>query len=189
MPSSGLWQFCSCLLTRWFFARGFFYPEDGGDTILRNVGSIDHIYTAPHRRRHHSSKIRKLTHRTSNQGIYELCSGFQPKLLISVPSANNLSLAPEIYAAPSQLYSITSEPASSVFRIMGKPSTHTNILFWNARSIKFKKYEFINYLNASNIPIALISETHLQPSTKFKYPNYITYRSDRLNQRGGGTAI
>jgi hypothetical protein len=41
--------------SRWFFARGFFYPEDGGDTILRNVGSIDHIYTAPHPRRRHSS--------------------------------------------------------------------------------------------------------------------------------------
>jgi hypothetical protein len=41
--------------SRWFFARGFFYPEDGGDTILRNVGSIDHIYTAAHPRRRHSS--------------------------------------------------------------------------------------------------------------------------------------
>jgi hypothetical protein len=34
---------------------GFFYPEDGGDTILRNVGSIGHIYTAPPPRRRHSS--------------------------------------------------------------------------------------------------------------------------------------
>jgi hypothetical protein len=51
----GLAPFCSYLLTRWFFARGFFYPEDGGDTILRNVGSIDHIYTAPHPRRRRSS--------------------------------------------------------------------------------------------------------------------------------------
>jgi hypothetical protein len=25
--------------SRWFLARGFFYPEDGGDTFLRNVGS------------------------------------------------------------------------------------------------------------------------------------------------------
>jgi hypothetical protein len=25
--------------SRWLFARGFFYPEDGGDTFLRNVGS------------------------------------------------------------------------------------------------------------------------------------------------------
>jgi hypothetical protein len=41
---------CSCL----FLARGFFCPEDGGDTILRNVGSHK-IYTAPHPRSRHSS--------------------------------------------------------------------------------------------------------------------------------------
>jgi hypothetical protein len=46
---------CSPAWARWFFARGFFYPEDGGDTILRNVGSIDYIYTAPHPSRRHSS--------------------------------------------------------------------------------------------------------------------------------------
>jgi hypothetical protein len=78
---------------------------------------------------------------------------------------------------------------SSVFLITGKPFTHTNILFWNARGIKSKKYEFINYLEANNIPIALISETRLQASMKLKCPNYITYRSDRLNQYGGGTSI
>jgi hypothetical protein len=27
--------------SRWFLARGFFYPEDGGDTFPRNVGSQD----------------------------------------------------------------------------------------------------------------------------------------------------
>jgi hypothetical protein len=32
----------------------FFYPEDGGDTLLRNVGSHK-IYTASHPRRSHSS--------------------------------------------------------------------------------------------------------------------------------------
>jgi hypothetical protein len=31
--------------SRWFLARGFFYPEDGGDKLLRNVGSHK-IYTA-----------------------------------------------------------------------------------------------------------------------------------------------
>jgi hypothetical protein len=40
---------CSC----WFLARGFFYHEDGGDMLLRNVGSHK-IYTAPHPRRRHS---------------------------------------------------------------------------------------------------------------------------------------
>jgi hypothetical protein len=32
-----------------------FYPEDGGDTVLRNVGS-QKIYTASRPRRQHSSK-------------------------------------------------------------------------------------------------------------------------------------
>jgi hypothetical protein len=41
--------------SRWFLARGFFYSEDGGDTFLRNIGSIHKIYTAPHPRRRHSS--------------------------------------------------------------------------------------------------------------------------------------
>jgi hypothetical protein len=40
----------------WFLARGFFYPEDGGDIFLRNVGSHK-IYTAPHPRRRYSSGI------------------------------------------------------------------------------------------------------------------------------------
>jgi hypothetical protein len=40
--------------SRWFLARGFFYPEGGGDRFLRNVSSHK-IYTAPHPRRRHSS--------------------------------------------------------------------------------------------------------------------------------------
>jgi hypothetical protein len=42
--------------SRWFLARGFFYPEDGGDTFLWNIG-LHKIYTAPHPRRRHSSII------------------------------------------------------------------------------------------------------------------------------------
>jgi hypothetical protein len=41
--------------SRWFLASGFFYPEDGGDMFLRNVGSHK-ICTAPHPRRRHSSQ-------------------------------------------------------------------------------------------------------------------------------------
>jgi hypothetical protein len=41
---------CSC----WFLTHRFFYPEDGSDTFLRNVGSHN-IYRAPHPRRRHSS--------------------------------------------------------------------------------------------------------------------------------------
>jgi hypothetical protein len=40
---------CSCC----FLALEFFYPEDVGDTFLRNVGSHK-TYTAPHPRRRHS---------------------------------------------------------------------------------------------------------------------------------------
>jgi hypothetical protein len=37
-----------------FLALGLFYPEDGGDTFLRNVSSHK-IYAVPHPRRRHSS--------------------------------------------------------------------------------------------------------------------------------------
>jgi hypothetical protein len=40
--------------SRWFLARGFFYPEKGGDSFLRNVDSHK-FYTAPYLRRRHSS--------------------------------------------------------------------------------------------------------------------------------------
>jgi hypothetical protein len=40
--------------SHWFLPRGFFYPEDGDDTFLRNVGSHK-IYTASHPRRWHFS--------------------------------------------------------------------------------------------------------------------------------------
>jgi hypothetical protein len=33
------------MAARWFEVHGFFYPEDGGDTFLRNIGSHK-IYTA-----------------------------------------------------------------------------------------------------------------------------------------------
>jgi hypothetical protein len=36
----------------------FFYPEDGGDTFLQNVGSHK-THTAPHPRRRHSSKAKE----------------------------------------------------------------------------------------------------------------------------------
>jgi hypothetical protein len=41
---------------RWFLARGFFCPEDGGDKFLQNVGSHK-ICTVPHPRKWHSSKL------------------------------------------------------------------------------------------------------------------------------------
>jgi hypothetical protein len=46
------WAAATC--SQWFLARGFFYPENGADMFLRNVGSHK-IYTAPHHRRRHPS--------------------------------------------------------------------------------------------------------------------------------------
>jgi hypothetical protein len=44
-------------VSRWLqSACGFFYPEDGGYTFLRNVGSHK-IYTAPNPRKRHSSQF------------------------------------------------------------------------------------------------------------------------------------
>jgi hypothetical protein len=71
---------------------------------------------------------------------------------------------------------------------MGNFSNNTSIVFWNARGVSNKKSEYFNYLEY-NIPIALLNETHLKPSIKFKCPNYCVYRSDRENRPGGGTAI
>jgi hypothetical protein len=47
---------CSTL----FLACGFFYPEDGGNTFLRNVG-LYKIYTVTHPRRLYSSMTKKIT--------------------------------------------------------------------------------------------------------------------------------
>jgi hypothetical protein len=44
----------SATCSHWFHARGFYYPEDGDDTFLRNVGSHK-LYMAKHPRRRHSS--------------------------------------------------------------------------------------------------------------------------------------
>jgi hypothetical protein len=52
---SGMWRRVFLVGSpRWFFARGFFYPEEGGDTFLRKV-SFHKKYTAPHPRKRHYS--------------------------------------------------------------------------------------------------------------------------------------
>lgn len=63
------------------------------------------------------------------------------------------------------------------------------ILFWNAQSIRNKKHEFLQLLQDNRIHVALINETHLNTNDKFTLRNYKVHRSDRVNRRGGGTAI
>jgi hypothetical protein len=48
--------FTTTLVARSRIFPFFFYPEDGGDMFLRNVG-LYNIYTAPHPRRRHSSNV------------------------------------------------------------------------------------------------------------------------------------
>jgi hypothetical protein len=50
--STGTQSAATC--TRWFLAREFFYPEDGSDAFIRNVGSHKK-YTGPHPRKRHST--------------------------------------------------------------------------------------------------------------------------------------
>jgi hypothetical protein len=49
MKNVVFWDVAPCgspaTCSSWFLARGFFNPEDGGDTFLRNVGAHK-IYTA-----------------------------------------------------------------------------------------------------------------------------------------------
>jgi hypothetical protein len=54
-----LWDVAATACSRLLLACGFFDPEFGGDTFLRNVGSHK-IYTAPHPRRGHSSRKQML---------------------------------------------------------------------------------------------------------------------------------
>ena len=68
-------------------------------------------------------------------------------------------------------------------------NTQTQILFWNAQSIRHTKHELLNLLQSDRIPVALINETHLRAEDKFTTRNFTTYRSDRQDGRGGGVAI
>lgn len=62
--------------------------------------------------------------------------------------------------------------------------------YWNANgSVITHKGEIIEFLKEYNIDVFFINESWLKPSKKFQLPNYITYRDDRLTNKGGGTAI
>lgn len=60
---------------------------------------------------------------------------------------------------------------------------------WNADGLEKKGYELRCFLSDHDIDILLIQETFLKPSHKFKIPNYLLYRDDRLGRQKGGTAI
>lgn len=71
---------------------------------------------------------------------------------------------------------------------------HTlNILFWNSDGLPKKFDEFSDYLENSDVDIALIQETRFWINKRFNIGNYTLHRKDREHQNRirnfGGTAI
>ena len=60
---------------------------------------------------------------------------------------------------------------------------------WNANGVLNRKDELVSFLADHHIDVALICETHLKETLAFSVPNYRVHRSDRLDGRGGGTAV
>lgn len=67
------------------------------------------------------------------------------------------------------------------------------ILYWNCQGVGNKKAELTNLVQQLKTHVILLNETQLSARSKFKIPNYITYRNDRVtltgNRATGGTAI
>ncbi|GJQ70782.1 hypothetical protein Trydic_g710 [Trypoxylus dichotomus] len=61
--------------------------------------------------------------------------------------------------------------------------------FWNTQGIAKKKDELRAFITNNEIDVAPLAETFLKASHTLNIPNYITYRTDRNIQPGGGTAI
>jgi hypothetical protein len=68
--------------------------------------------------------------------------------------------------------------------------TSLQIAFWNAGgTVNRDKKEIIHFLEEHDIDILLVNETWLKPHHNINFPNYSTYRTDRLSDKGGGTAV
>lgn len=65
-----------------------------------------------------------------------------------------------------------------------------SIILWNANGLNQHRTELDIYLHEKRIDIALITETHLTPQSKFYIPGYRIYRTDHPDGTShGGTAI
>ena len=67
--------------------------------------------------------------------------------------------------------------------------THIKIITWNAKGIRNKFFEFLNFLNGNDVDVALITETWLSSEIKLPSSIFKCYRMDRIGQMGGGVAI
>jgi hypothetical protein len=62
------------------------------------------------------------------------------------------------------------------------------ILLWNANGLTNHKNELFMILNEKRIDIALISETHFKPNTKFSFPRYSIFFSFHSDSTTHGSA-
>ncbi|KAJ8724709.1 hypothetical protein PYW07_015667 [Mythimna separata] len=58
------------------------------------------------------------------------------------------------------------------------------VLYWNARGLKSKVAPLHLLLKDQKIDVALISETHLGPADKIRFPGYYLYREDEKSAVG-----
>uniref|UniRef100_A0A1Y1NA23 Reverse transcriptase domain-containing protein n=1 Tax=Photinus pyralis TaxID=7054 RepID=A0A1Y1NA23_PHOPY len=63
------------------------------------------------------------------------------------------------------------------------------VIMWNANGLPHKNNELQEFVFRQNADVVLLSETHLVAGDTPKLPSYSLYRTDRVNRRGGGTAI
>ncbi|XP_035233534.1 uncharacterized protein LOC118205351 [Stegodyphus dumicola] len=71
-------------------------------------------------------------------------------------------------------------------------SRHINyakFMFFNCNGIKSQVTEIKDYINRHSLDIVLFNETHLRTTDSLKIANFDVFRSDRIHNRGGGTAI
>ncbi|GBO27713.1 hypothetical protein AVEN_4381-1 [Araneus ventricosus] len=64
-----------------------------------------------------------------------------------------------------------------------------NLIIWNAAGIRNKINQLKYFLLDWKPHILALQKTYLNPGDRLKFPNYSSYRTDRLTHRGGGTAI
>lgn len=65
-----------------------------------------------------------------------------------------------------------------------------SVILWNANGLNQHRTELDIYLHEKRIDIALITETHLTPQSKFYIHGYKIYRTDHPDGTShGGTAI
>ena len=67
----------------------------------------------------------------------------------------------------------------------------TKVVLLNVNSVvsRQKRHDLTNFLSVHKPNLLLLTESKLHPRHKLHIPNYTTFRSNRVDRPGGGTAI